>query len=62
MTTNTARVTGSFDLLPEIKDIVRDCVKQGMITTITLKEFDQQTRLLKDAELEEYLQTLWDEV
>lgn len=59
MPTNTAQ---ALDLLPEIKEIVRDCIKSGVIHSVTLKEFDQQTKLLKDAELEEYLQTLWDEV
>ena len=53
---------GSFDLLPEIKGTIRDCIKAGLITTTNLYEFDQNTKELDGPELEDYLQKLWDEI
>ena len=52
----------SFDLLPEIKGTIRDCIKAGLITTTNLYEFDTNTSELDGYELETYLQKLWDEI
>lgn len=53
---------GSHDLLGDIKAVVRDCIKAGLIDTVSLSEFNEQVSTLQDGELEDYLQRLWDEI
>jgi hypothetical protein len=52
----------SFDLMPEIKTIVRDAIKDRLIQSEDIKTFDEKVRTLKGADLEEYLQNLWDDL
>lgn len=52
----------SYDLLPEIKGTIRDCIKAGLITNISLADFDENTRTMDGPALEDYLQNLWDEI
>ena len=52
----------SFDLLPEIKTIVRDAIRDRLIQSEDIKTFDEKVRTLKGADLEEYLQNLWDDL
>lgn len=56
----TTSLGEGFDLLPEIKELVRSAIADGLITSVSLKEYDQQVKTLKDAELEDYIQNLWD--
>jgi hypothetical protein len=53
---------GSHDLLGDIQAVVRDCIKAGLIDTVSLSEFNEQVSTLQDGELEDYLQRLWDEI
>lgn len=50
------------DLMPQIKRIVRDAIKDGLIKSVSLKEFDHKTRTLTGQALEDYIQKLWDEL
>lgn len=47
------------DPLPEIVQIVRDAISDGLISE-PLDRFNTQVRLLKGNELEDYVQTVWD--
>lgn len=49
-----------FDPLPEIMGIVRSAIRDGLIKSETLEEFDLKVESLKGPALEDYLQTLWD--
>jgi len=51
-----------MDLLPTIRIIVRDAIKDGLIRSVRLSEFEQQCRTLTGKDLEDYLQRLWDEL
>ena len=51
-----------FDLLPQIKQIVRDAIADGLIKSETKETFDQKVKRLKGKELENYLQDLWDKL
>ena len=51
-----------MDHMPAIKQIVRDAIKDGLIRSETLRRFDYKMRELKGAELEDYLQALWDRI
>jgi hypothetical protein len=51
-----------MDLMPQIKRIVRDAIQDGLIRTENLKTFDRKVKTLKGAQLEDYLQKLWDEL
>ena len=51
-----------MDLMPQIKRIVRDAIKDGLIRSEPLHVFDEKVKRLKGAELEDYLQRLWDEL
>lgn len=53
---------GSLDLLVEIKDIVRSAIEHGFITSTTLDAFDTHVEELEGPPLENYLQTLWDQL
>lgn len=49
-----------MDLLPEISDIVRDAITEGLITSLSVSAFDDQMNDLSGAALEDFLQELWD--
>lgn len=50
------------DLMPQIKRIVRDAIQDGLIRSVTLKEYDHKVRTLTGKDLENYIQKLWDEL
>jgi hypothetical protein len=50
------------DLLPQIKRIVRDAIQDGLIRSERLRDYDQKVATLKGADLEDYIQKLWDEL
>ena len=50
------------DLMPQIRQIVRDAIKDGLIRSVSLKEFDHKTKTLTGQALENYIQKLWDEL
>lgn len=62
MTKNNTTRSTNHDLLPEIRQIVRDAIADRLIRSETLTEFNRKVRVLKGRELEEYLQRLWDEL
>lgn len=62
MTETSTPQGGPHDLLPEIKKIVRDAIADGLLRSERLSDFDQKVKTLRGAELEEYLQQLWDEL
>ena len=49
-----------MDLLPEITDIVRQAISEGLITSLSVSAFDDQVNNLSSAALEDFLQNLWD--
>lgn len=49
-----------MDLLPEITDIVRQAISEGLITSLSVSAFDDQVNNLSGAALEDFLQNLWD--
>lgn len=51
-----------MDLMPQIKRIVRDAIQDGLIKSVSLKEFDHKVKTLKGKDLENYIQKLWDEL
>lgn len=51
-----------MDLMPQIKRIVRDAIKDGLIRSTTLAEFNEKVNKLKGDQLEAYIQKLWDEL
>jgi hypothetical protein len=51
-----------MDPLPQIIEIVRDAIKDGLIPTETLERFNHQVKHLQGVALEEYLQGLWDNI
>lgn len=51
-----------MDLMPAIKRIVRDAIQDGLIRSTTLKEYDRKVKTLKEKDLENYIQKLWDEL
>lgn len=51
-----------MDLMPQIRRIVRDAIKDGLIKSEPLSLFDHKVKYLKGKELEDYLQRLWDEL
>ncbi len=50
------------DIMPQIKRIVRDAIKDGLIRSVSLKEFDHKMKSLPNKDLEDYIQKLWDEL
>lgn len=50
----------TFDILPEIQDIIRDGIQDGLIKGVRLKTFMKKVKSLDGPELEDYLQKLWD--
>lgn len=60
--TVTSALAGGFDLLPEIVGVVRDAIKDGLITSETTHDFNLKVASLKGTDLEDYLQTLWDDI
>lgn len=50
------------DLMPQIKRIVRDAIQDGLIRSVSLREYDHKVRTLTGADLEDYIQKLWDEL
>lgn len=58
----TTSLREGFDPLPEIKDMVRSAIAEGLVTSIDLDEYDHQISTLKGQELEDYLQKLWDDL
>jgi hypothetical protein len=50
------------DIMPQIKRIVRDAIKDGLIRSVSLKDFDHKMKTLKGNDLENYIQKLWDEL
>ena len=50
------------DHMPNIIMIVRDAIKDGLLKGERLKTFDYKVKTLKGSELEDYIQTLWDQV
>lgn len=58
----TTSLPEGFDPMPEIVDIVRSSIKDGFIMSETLEAFDSTVKILKGPALEDYLQTLWDEL
>jgi len=51
-----------MDLMPQIRRIVRDAIKDGLLRSEKLQVFDEKVKSLKGNQLEEYLQKLWDEL
>lgn len=51
-----------MDLLPEIVDIVRDAIGEGLITSLSPSSFEEQVNTLSGHDLEDFLQTLWDDL
>lgn len=51
-----------LDLMPQIKRIVRDAIQDGLIRSVSLREFDHKVKTLTGAALEDYIQNLWDEL
>jgi hypothetical protein len=51
-----------MDLMPQIKRIVRDAIQDGLIRSVSLKEYDHKVRMLSGKDLEAYIQKLWDEL
>jgi hypothetical protein len=51
-----------MDLMPQIKRIVRDAIKDGLIRSVSLKDFDHKMKTLRGHDLENYIQKLWDEL
>lgn len=51
-----------MDLMPQIKRIVRDAIKDGLIRSERLDVYDHKVKTLKGNDLEDYLQKLWDQV
>jgi len=51
-----------MDLMPQIRRIVRDAIKDGLLRSEKLQVFDEKVKRLKGNQLEEYLQKLWDEL
>lgn len=62
MLTQEASGSRSFDLLPEIKEVVRDSIKDGLVTSVSIEDYDATVAQLTGSDLENYLQTLWDEI
>lgn len=56
----TTSLPDGFDPMPEIVGIVRSAIKDGLIGSETLEDFDLTVKSLKGPDLEDYLQTLWD--
>lgn len=54
--------SGGFDLLSDIISTVRDAVSAGLITTVTVEEFDEDISELTGNDLEDYIQELWDNI
>jgi hypothetical protein len=49
-----------MDPLPEIIDIVRSAIGEGLITSLSVTQFDHAVNNLAGNDLEDYLQELWD--
>lgn len=52
----------NFDPLPEIINIVRDAITDGLLTGETVERFDETVKRLHGVELEDYIQELWDKI
>jgi hypothetical protein len=50
-----------FDPLPEIVEIVRDAIRDGLIYE-PLDTFEHNLKTRHGADLEDYLQTVWDKI
>ena len=57
-----SRTSENLDLMPQIKRIVRDAIQDGLIRSVSLREYDHKVRTLTGKELEDYIQKLWDEL
>jgi hypothetical protein len=51
-----------MDQMTEIIGIVRDAISDGLLKGETVDHFDDTVRSLRGPALEDYLQTLWDQV
>lgn len=51
----------THDILPEIRDIIRDGIQDGLIKGVRLKTFKKKCESLTGPALEDYLQKLWDD-
>jgi len=60
--TEVIRSKREMDLMPQIRRIVRDAIKDGLLRSEKLQVFDEKVKRLKGNQLEEYLQKLWDEL
>jgi len=60
--TEVIRSKRELDLMPQIRRIVRDAIKDGLLRSEKLQVFDEKVKSLKGNQLEEYLQKLWDEL
>ena len=60
--TEVIRSKREIDLMPQIRRIVRDAIKDGLIRSEKLQMFDEKVKSLKGNQLEDYLQKLWDEL
>lgn len=58
----TTKRKREMDLMPQIKRIVRDAIKDGLIRSERLDVYDHKVKTLKGNDLEDYLQKLWDQV
>lgn len=50
-----------MDLLPQIVQIIRDAIKDGLVRGESLRRFNRNVKNLKGPALEDYLQRLWDD-
>lgn len=51
-----------MDHMPEIIDIVRTAISDGLIRSETVEHFDDACKTLKGNALEDYIQTVWDKI
>lgn len=51
-----------MDLLAEVSAIVREAIVDGLITSLSVSEFDDHMNNLSGNAVEDFLQTLWDDI
>ena len=51
-----------YDPIHEIKDVISSSISAGLITSVTIDEFEEKIAELDGYPLESYLQNLWDEI
>lgn len=51
----------ALDHMPEIIQIIRDALTDGLIRGEKRRVFEKKIKVLKGHELEDYLQKLWDD-